>query len=142
MVHTLGIGELPDVIYGETALVNKERHFLRMRRLSAPEVLTWKSFKQGMLVCHQAFFAKRSLAIPYDMQYRFSADFVTQHAPHAYRLSGRRHDHAESESLPTGTLPHHGETLRAGKYRGTSYMVCIADDIKEVKLKVSLTLST
>ena len=46
-----------------------------MRRLSAPEVLTWKSFRQGMLVCHQAFFAKRSLAVPYDMQYRFSADF-------------------------------------------------------------------
>ena len=75
MVHTLGIGELPDVIYGETALVDKERHFLRMRRLSAPEVLTWKSFKQGMLVCHQAFFAKRSLAMPYDLRYRFSADF-------------------------------------------------------------------
>ena len=75
MVHTLGIGELPDVLYGETALVDKERHFLRMRRLSAPEVLTWKSFRQGMLVCHQAFFAKRSLAVPYDMQYRFSADF-------------------------------------------------------------------
>ena len=45
-----------------------------VRRLSAPEVLTWKSFRQGMLVCHQAFFAKRSLAVPYDMQYRFSAD--------------------------------------------------------------------
>ena len=75
MVHTLGIGELPDVLYGETALVDKERHFLRMRRLSAPEVLTWKSFRQGMLVCHQAFFAKRSLAVPYNMQYRFSADF-------------------------------------------------------------------
>ena len=29
MVHTLGIGELPDVLYGETALVDKERHFLR-----------------------------------------------------------------------------------------------------------------
>ena len=28
-----------------------------------------------MLVCHQAFFAKRSLAVPYDMRYRFSADF-------------------------------------------------------------------
>ena len=75
MVHTLGIGELPDVLYGETALVDKERHFLRMRRLSAPEVLTWKSFRQGMLVCHQAFFAKRSLAVPYNMQSRFSADF-------------------------------------------------------------------
>lgn len=75
MVNTLGSSELPDVIYGETALVNNERHFLRMRRLQAPEVLTWRSFKQGMLVCHQAFFAKTSLAMPYDLQYRFSSDF-------------------------------------------------------------------
>lgn len=75
MVHTLKDGELPDVLYGETALVDREGHFVRMRRLSAPEVLTWKSFKQGMLVCHQAFFAKRCLAEPYDLQYRFSADF-------------------------------------------------------------------
>lgn len=75
MVHTLKGGELPDVLYGETALVDHEGHFLRMRRLSAPEVLTWKSFRQGMLVCHQAFFAKRSLVEDYDPAYRFSADF-------------------------------------------------------------------
>ena len=75
MVHTIHTTELPDVIYGETALVDREGHFVRMRRLSAPETLTWKSFRQGMLVCHQAFFAKRSLAEPYDLQYRFSADF-------------------------------------------------------------------
>jgi glycosyltransferase involved in cell wall biosynthesis len=66
---------LPDVLYGETALVDKNRNFLRMRRLSAPEELTWKSFKRGMLVCHQAFFVKRSLVEPYDLHYRFSADF-------------------------------------------------------------------
>lgn len=75
MVHTLTGSELPDVLYGETALVDKEGHFVRMRRLSAPETLTWKSFKQGMLVCHQAFFAKRALAEPYNLKYRFSADF-------------------------------------------------------------------
>lgn len=75
MVHTLKGGELPDVLYGETALVDHEGHFLRMRRLSAPKVLTWKSFRQGMLVCHQAFFAKRSLVEDYDPAYRFSADF-------------------------------------------------------------------
>lgn len=75
IVHTITEKELPDVLYGETALVNNKRHFLRMRRLSTPEVLTWKSFKQGMLVCHQAFFAKTSLTEPYDLQYRFSADF-------------------------------------------------------------------
>lgn len=67
--------ELPDVLYGETALVDRERRFLRMRRLRAPRRLTWRSFRQGMLVCHQAFFAKRTLAEPYDLRYRFSADF-------------------------------------------------------------------
>lgn len=75
IVHTLTGYKLPDVIYGETALVDKKRRFLRMRRLSAPKILHWKSFKQGMLVCHQAFLVKRSLAVPYDMKYRFSADF-------------------------------------------------------------------
>lgn len=74
MAESVISGEAPDVMYGETALVDMDRHFLRMRRLSAPEVLTWKSFKQGMLVCHQAFFAKRELAEPYDLQYRFSSD--------------------------------------------------------------------
>jgi len=66
---------LPDIIYGETAIVNEQREFLHMRRLKTPEKLTWKSFKQGMLVCHQAFFAKRTLAEPFDLSYRFSADF-------------------------------------------------------------------
>lgn len=77
MVHTLKTQELPDVIYGETAIVDGEGHFLHMRLLQAPEVLHWKSFKQGMLVCHQAFFSRRELALahPYDLQYRFSADF-------------------------------------------------------------------
>lgn len=77
MVHSLLPEEkgLPDVMYGETAIVNEEGHFLRMRRLSAPEHLTWRSFSQGMLVCHQAFFARRELTQPYDLNYRFSADF-------------------------------------------------------------------
>ena len=76
MVHTLReLTELPDVLYGETELVDAEGHFVRMRRLQAPEHLTWRSFRHGMLVCHQAFFAKRTLAEPYDLRYRFSADF-------------------------------------------------------------------
>jgi glycosyltransferase involved in cell wall biosynthesis len=75
MLHSINDDALPDVLYGETAIVNKEGHFLHMRRLQTPEKLTWKSFKQGMLVCHQAFFAKRSLVKPFDLSYRFSADF-------------------------------------------------------------------
>lgn len=75
MVHSITGTELPDVLYGETEIVDSEGHFLHMRRLSAPEKLTWKSFKKGMLVCHQAFFARRDQVEPYDLQYRFSADF-------------------------------------------------------------------
>lgn len=75
MADTLPSDKLPDVIYGETALVDAQGRFVRMRRLQAPEVLTWRSFRQGMLVCHQAFFARRELVPQYDLQYRFSADF-------------------------------------------------------------------
>lgn len=75
MVHSITGTELPGVLYGETEIVDSEGHFLSMRRLSTPERLTWKSFKKGMLVCHQAFFARRDLIEPYDLQYRFSADF-------------------------------------------------------------------
>ena len=77
MVNSLKDGELPDVLYGETAVVGENGNFLHMRRLSTPQELNWKSFKQGMLVCHQAFFAKRELAIQesYSLEYRFSADF-------------------------------------------------------------------
>ena len=76
IVHSLGPHDtLPGVIYGDTDLVDAEGHFVRKRRLSPPETLTWKSFRQGMLVCHQAFFARRDLVEPYDLHYRFSADF-------------------------------------------------------------------
>ena len=68
--------QLPAVLYGNTDIVDGEGRFLHHRRLSPPENLTWKSFRQGMLVCHQAFYARTDFAIatPYDMQYRYSAD--------------------------------------------------------------------
>ncbi|MBK5194556.1 MAG: glycosyltransferase [Proteiniphilum sp.] len=65
----------PDIIYGETAIVDEVGTFLHMRRLKTPEKLTWKSFRQGMVVCHQAFIVKRELFEPYDLSYRFSSDF-------------------------------------------------------------------
>lgn len=65
----------PDILYGETAIVDDNGRFLHMRRLQAPKNLTWKSFKHGMVVCHQAFIVKRELVEPYDLSYRFSSDF-------------------------------------------------------------------
>lgn len=68
---------LPAVVYGDTDIVDDDGNFLRHRRLSPPERLTWRSFRHGMLVCHQAFFARTDLAKeqPYNLDYRFSADF-------------------------------------------------------------------
>jgi glycosyltransferase involved in cell wall biosynthesis len=68
--------ELPAVLYGQTNLVDNEGNYLRPRRLQAPEHLTWQSFRHGMLVCHQAFYARTDLAknTQYDTRYRFSAD--------------------------------------------------------------------
>lgn len=69
---------LPAVIYGDTDIVDAQGRFLRHRRLSPPrDGLTWRSFRRGMLVCHQAFFARTDLArlYPYDLNYRYSADF-------------------------------------------------------------------
>ena len=67
--------ERPDVIYGQTQLVDADRNVVGMRHLTAPEHLDWESFKDGMLVCHQAFIARRELCPHYDMSYRFSADY-------------------------------------------------------------------
>ena len=68
--------DLPAVLYGDTDIVDAEGHFLHHRRLAPPEHLTWKSFRHGMLVCHQAFYARTDFAIatPYNQKYRYSAD--------------------------------------------------------------------
>lgn len=67
---------LPAVLYGDTDIVDDDGHFLRHRRLSPPDRLTWRSFRHGMLVCHQAFYARTDIArdTPYNLHYRYSAD--------------------------------------------------------------------
>lgn len=65
-----------DVLYGETNIVDDEGKFLRARHHRAPDSLSWTSFKKGMLVCHQAFFASTKFKdITYDLRYRYSADY-------------------------------------------------------------------
>ncbi len=67
-------GAYPDIIYGDTELIDKDDNSLGLRRLRPPKNLSWKSFKNGMLVCHQSFYARRALCPKYDLSYRFSAD--------------------------------------------------------------------
>jgi len=63
-----------DIYYGETEMVNDERESLGQRRHKAPEKFTWRGFRYGMSISHQAIYIRRSLTEPYDRQYQLSAD--------------------------------------------------------------------
>ena len=64
-----------DIIYADTVIVDRQRRVIAPRHLSAPKILSFHSFSKGMLVCHQAFMVRRAIAPPYDLSYRFSADY-------------------------------------------------------------------
>ena len=68
--------ERPAVLFGNTDIIDDKGNFLYHRRLSPPERLTWRSFCYGMVVCHQAFYARTDIArsLPYDTTFRYSAD--------------------------------------------------------------------
>lgn len=75
IVNTIHSNDFPGVVYGQTNLVDNDRKFIGQRHLTAPEKLTYHSFENGMLVCHQAFIALARIAPYYNTDYRFSADF-------------------------------------------------------------------
>ena len=63
-----------DIYYGETEMFDEHWQSLGRRRHQVPERFTWKSFRFGMSVSHQAIYIKRSLTEPYDLQYQLSSD--------------------------------------------------------------------
>ncbi len=67
--------DFPGIVYGQTDLVDARGRYVAPRHLRAPEVLTLDSFADGMVVCHQAFVVLRKLAQPYNLKFRFSADY-------------------------------------------------------------------
>ncbi len=63
-----------DIYYGETEMYDENWNSLGQRRHQAPETFTWRSFKYGMSISHQAIYMKRSLTEPYDLRYKYSSD--------------------------------------------------------------------
>ncbi len=77
--------DFPGVVYGQTDLVDSSRRRVAPRHLEAPAELTYDSFRDGMVVCHQSFVVLRRIAGNFDLKYRFSADYewcirVLQHS--------------------------------------------------------------
>lgn len=63
-----------DIYYGETEMFDDNWKSLGKRRHQVPEQFTWRSFKYGMSISHQAIYIKRSITEPYDEYYKLSAD--------------------------------------------------------------------
>ena len=109
----------PAVIYGNTDIVDSHGHFLRHRRLTPPKKLSWRSFRKGMLVCHQAFYARTDIArhTPYDTRYRFSADVdwcirVMKEAKRRELQLRYVEDVVANYTMEGQTTLHHKESLR------------------------------
>lgn len=107
------------VFYGETDLVDAQGRFLRHRRLSAPVRLTWKSFRSGMLVCHQSFYVRTDMAqsLLYNPRYRYSADF--DWCVRVLQLADQKGEHIVNTGLVLTdylaeglTTAHHRDSLR------------------------------
>lgn len=116
-------GRLPAVIYGDTDIVDDNGVFVRRRRLTPPERLTWRSFRHGMLVCHQSFYARTDIArgIAYDMKYRYSADVdwcirVMKEAERQNLPLANTHATLTNYTLEGQTTMHHGDSLKE-RYR-------------------------
>jgi len=67
--------KLPQVVYGDTVMIDGLGNEIGERRLQPPAQLTWDDFKNGMLVSHQSILVARSIAKKYNTKYRFSADY-------------------------------------------------------------------
>ena len=124
IVRRCHLGELPSdalpaVLYGNTNVVDGEGLYLYPRRLQPPPQLTWRSFRQGMLVCHQAFYARTDIAknLQYDTRYRYSADvdwcIRVMHEAERMQLPLYNINMVVANYMEQGTTTkHHRESLR------------------------------
>lgn len=97
--------DYPGIVYGQTDIVDANRVKIGRRHLTAPANLTYKSFANGMLVCHQAMAVLKRITAPYDLKYRFSADYdwairCLQHSRHNIMMDGVMIDYL-SEGVTT-----------------------------------------
>lgn len=66
--------ERSDIYYGETVVTGGDGKILGLRKKPLPDKLTARSLKKGMVVCHQSFIVKSSIAPFFDLRWRYVSD--------------------------------------------------------------------
>ncbi|MHB1176800.1 MAG: glycosyltransferase family 2 protein [Daejeonella sp.] len=81
-----------DIYYGETEMYDARWKSLGRRRHQVPDNFTWRDFKYGMSISHQAIYVRRSLAESFDPQYKLSADidWILKAAKKARKITNTR----------------------------------------------------
>jgi glycosyltransferase involved in cell wall biosynthesis len=76
ILHALALN--PDVVAGDAMFVDMEGNEIGLRSVVTPHriptKLTWKSFRSGMVICHQSFIVKRDIAPRFNVEYQLSSD--------------------------------------------------------------------
>ncbi len=64
-----------DIYYGDTLIVSQDGEIMGLRKKRLPRRLSWRSFRYGMVVCHQSIIIRKSITKAYDLRYKYSADY-------------------------------------------------------------------
>lgn len=69
-----GYENYADIYYGDTVILAEDGSVKGLRGKKLPKKLSLKSYRLGMVVCHQSFIVRRAIAPRYNLRYRFAAD--------------------------------------------------------------------
>jgi len=102
-----------DIYYGETEMYNEKWESLGRRRHQVPDKFTWRSFKYGMNISHQAIYIKKALTEPYDEYYKLSADidWIIKAARKA-KIIVNTHQYVAKYLVGGMSKKHHQESLK------------------------------
>lgn len=70
----MGQEQYSDIYYGETLILSEEGEPLGLRKKRLPRRLSARSFKNGMVVCHQSIIIRAKIAPLYNLDYKYAAD--------------------------------------------------------------------
>ena len=71
-LHTL---PKADILYGQAVVTDATGRIVGRYHKQPPEHLALRDMLGGLVVCHQAFLLRRTLATPFDTRYRIAADY-------------------------------------------------------------------
>ncbi len=87
-----GFENYSDIYYGDTVIKSEHGEVMGLRGKRLPKRLSLKSYRLGMVVCHQSIIVQREIAPQYNLKYKYAADidWVMEVTRRAKRITNTR----------------------------------------------------